>query len=112
MERLFVYGTLAPGRVNHRVIEHIPGTWEKAILKGKLIDAGWGSSLGYPGVIPTTDGEDVNGYLLSSNHLSKHWAMLDEYEGIGYKRISVKVRIKGEAEIEAYVYALNNTPDP
>ncbi|MEO0354161.1 MAG: gamma-glutamylcyclotransferase family protein, partial [Cyanobacteria bacterium P01_A01_bin.3] len=57
MERLFVYGTLAPGRVNHGMLEAIPGSWRAATLKGKLLAEGWGSELGCPGIIPSEDGD-------------------------------------------------------
>jgi len=40
MERLFIYGTLAPGRPNHHVVEDIPGNWEEATLKGTLLNEG------------------------------------------------------------------------
>jgi len=108
MERLFVYGTLAPGRANHRVLESIPGIWEAAILKGKLLEEGWGSKLGCPGIVPSDEGEEVEGYVFTSDHLSGHWAMLDEYEGNGYKRVPVLVKIESGEKIEAYVYALNH----
>jgi len=109
MERLFVYGTLAPGRPNHSVLEDIPGYWETAILKGKLLDEGWGSELGSPGIVPSDEEEEVEGFIFSSDHLSEHWTMLDEYEGNGYKRVPVLVMNESGEKIEAYVYALNRT---
>jgi len=109
MERLFVYGTLAPGRANHGVVESIPGTWETATLRGVLLDDGWGSNMGFPGIVPTEDGEDVQGYVLSSHSLSKYWAMLDEFEGGGYRRTTVSVRIETGDVVEAWVYALNHS---
>ena len=108
MERLFVYGTLAPGRPNHSVLEGIPGDWETATLKGKLLDEGWGSEMGYPGIVPSDEGEEVEGFVFSSGHLSEYWSMLDEYEGAGYRRILARVTIESGEEIEAYVYALNH----
>lgn len=108
MERLFVYGTLAPGRANHSVLEAIPGLWEIAKLKGNLLDEGWGSKMGCPGVVPSDEGEEVEGYVFSSDHLSEHWSMLDEYEGNGYKRLPVIVKTESGGKIEAYVYALNH----
>ena len=107
MERLFVYGTLAPGRANHGVIEGILGNWEAASLKGKLLDEGWGSEFGCPGIIPSDEGEEVEGFVVTSDYLSKHWSMLDEYEGTGYKRVAVKVNTESGEKVEAYVYALN-----
>ena len=106
MERLFVYGTLAPGKPNHHVLEAIPGYWESATLKGELIDEGWGAKLGCPGIVPSDEGQEVEGFVFCSEHLSKHWAMLDDYEGVGYNRVSVLVTTEGGEEIEAYVYAL------
>ncbi|MDB9496336.1 gamma-glutamylcyclotransferase [Spirulina major CS-329] len=108
MERLFVYGTLAPGRPNHGVLEDIPGNWEAASLKGKLLDEGWGSEFGCPGIMPSDEGEEVEGFVFSSDHLSEHWSMLDEYEGTGYKRVAVLVKTESGEKIEAYVYALNH----
>ena len=108
MERLFVYGTLAPGKPNHSVLEDIPGTWQAATLKGKLLDEGWGSELGSPGIVPSDEGEEVEGFVLTSEHLSKHWDMLDKFEGNGYKRVLVLVKTKNGDDIESYVYALNH----
>lgn len=68
MERLFVYGTLAPGRANHSVLAAIPGLWEIAKLKGKLLDEGWGSKMGCPGIVPSDEGEEVEGYVYALNH--------------------------------------------
>lgn len=108
MERLFVYGTLAPGRVNHRILEDIPGHWQPAMIKGKLVDQGWGAELGCPAIVPSDEGEEVEGFVFSSEHLSEHWAMLDEFEGAGYKRICAPLTLEGGEKTEAYVYALNN----
>jgi len=107
LERLFIYGTLAPGRVNHGVMEDIPGKWEKAVVKGKLLNEGWGADSGYPGIIPSDDGDEVEGYIFSSEHLSKHWAMLDDFEGSGYKRVLVIAKAETGENVESYVYALN-----
>ncbi len=108
MEHLFVYGTLAPGRANHHVLEPISGTWQTAILKGKLLNAGWGAEMGCPGIVPAEDGEEVEGYILSSENLAEYWAMLDEFEGSGYRRTAVRVRVSNGELVEAYVYALNH----
>ena len=107
MQRLFVYGTLAPGRANHKVLKAIPGSWEAATLKGTLLQEGWGAAMGCPGIVPTADGGEVEGFVISSAHLADQWPRLDAFEGEGYERVSVTVRVNGTQEVEAYVYALN-----
>ena len=49
--RLVVYGTLAPGRPNHSQLTGLDGRWSPGQLRGRLVDAGWGASLGYPGLV-------------------------------------------------------------
>ncbi len=107
MPRLFVYGTLAPGRANHAVLADIPGDWRCATLRGRLLQEGWGADLGCPGIVPTHDGEAVAGHLLTSPQLDQHWSRLDAFEGSGYRRVEVTVQIDGGEQVEAFVYALN-----
>ena len=107
MQRLFVYGTLAPGRANHKILETIPGSWKTATLRGTLVQKGWGVAMGYPGIVPSEDGEEVEGFVFSSAHLADHWPRLDALEGGEYERVSVTVRVGGTHDVEAYVYALN-----
>ena len=106
MENLFVYGTLAPGKPNHHVMQDIPGQWQPATLKGHLHDAGWGAEFVCPGMVPSEDGEPVAGFVLTSDQLTHHWARLDEYEGDGYQRTTVEVTTDTGEPIEAQVYAL------
>ena len=106
MDRLFVYGTLAPGRPNHGVLENIPGSWEDGTLRGTLIQEGWGAALGYPAILPAEDGDEIEGFVFSSAHLKEHWRRLDEFEGEGYRRVLVTIRIKGGHDVQAHVYAL------
>jgi len=51
MERLFIYGTLGPGRPNEYVMQKIGGIWEAGSIKGRLIEAGWGATMGFPGLV-------------------------------------------------------------
>ena len=111
MERLFIYGTLAPGRVNHKFVEDISGEWQTATLRGKLIKLGWGADMGYPAIIPSDDGEEVEGFILSSDELSEHWARLDEFEGSEYSRVEVTVKDESGEQLKAFVYALNNAEE-
>ncbi len=112
VQRLFVYGTLAPSRANHKILASIPGSWEAATLRGTLLQEGWGVAMGYPGIVPSEDGEEVEGFVFSSAHLADHWPRLDEFEGEGYERVSVTVRVNGIRNVEAYVYALASITHP
>jgi hypothetical protein len=70
--RLFVYGTLAPGRPNEQVLADIPGEWEPATVAGTLHQEGWGAEVGYPGIVLEEHGGEVEGFLFSSESLAEH----------------------------------------
>lgn len=111
-ERLFVYGSLAPGRVNAHVMADIPGRWEPASVTGNLLQAGWGADVGYPGIVLDERGAQVSGLVFSSEHLAEHWARLDEFEGEGYRRVLTSATLADGSRVEAYIYSLSDTaPD-
>ena len=62
-QRLFVYGTLGPGRPNEHVLSVIGGTWEEASVNGYLKQQGWGAEMGYPGIVLDDDGDEIKGYI-------------------------------------------------
>ncbi len=105
MERLFVYGSLAKGNKNARILEEIGGSWRPAFIKGLLVDRGWGAEMGYPGLILAEQGPKVQGYLFSSPDLKNHWGRLDDFEGAEYKRINTHVFVD-EERLDAFVYVL------
>ena len=105
-DRLFVYGTLAPGRPNEHVLAEIPGTWEPATVRGTLLEKGWGAAYGYPGIVLDRVGDKVHGFIFSSEELSTHWARLDEYEGDGYERLVTSAQLESGTVVEVYIYAL------
>src|SRR5690606_24746660 len=76
LQRLFVYGTLAPGRPNAHVLADVPGTWEPARMAGRLVQEGWGAALGYPAIVPGAGEGFVEGQLFSSEVLDAHWRRL------------------------------------
>ncbi len=106
MERLFIYGSLQPGGANEHVLAAIEGEWEPAVIKGNLIEAGWGASMGYPGLVLDESGDDVHGHVLASADLSAKWAYLDEFEGEEYERIVASVRLRSGERAQAHVYVL------
>ena len=105
-DRLFVYGTLAPGRPNEHVLADVPGKWEPAIVKGKLFQGGWGAALGYPGIVLDGLGGDVHGFIFSSDELSAHWARLDAFEGDGYERVETSAELEDGTVVKAHIYTL------
>ena len=106
IERLFVYGTLAPGRPNEHVLGEIEGSWEAAIVTGTLRQEGWGAKMGYPGIDLDEQGAEIQGFLFSSENLSNQWSKLDEFEGKAYERVLTVVKLTDDRIVEAYVYAL------
>jgi gamma-glutamylcyclotransferase (GGCT)/AIG2-like uncharacterized protein YtfP len=104
--RLFVYGTLAPGRSNAHVLAPIPGEWEPATVTGTLVAEGWGAAAGYPGIVLDEHGAEVAGFLFSSDALAEHWRRLDAFEGEGYERVLTTATRRDGTAVEAYVYAL------
>ena len=108
--RLFVYGTLAPGRPNAHVLADVPGTWTPATVRGTLLPDGWGAAIGYPAIVPSDTGEEVHGQVFASDALSEHWARLDAFEGEGYVRVPVTARLADGTLVEAQVYALAGAP--
>ena len=104
--RLFVYGTLAPGRSNAHVLAPIPGEWEPATVTGTLLPEGWGAAAGYPGIVLDEHGAEVAGFLFSSDALPEHWPRLDAFEGEGYERVLTTATRTDGTTVEAYVYAL------
>lgn len=106
VQRLFVYGSLAPGRPNAHVLEKICGSWEDATVTGTLHSEGWGAKLGYPAIVLGAHGEDVEGFLFCSDRLSDFWPVLDEFEGAAYERVLAACRLADKSTVDAYVYVL------
>ncbi len=102
--RLFVYGSLQPGRENHHLLSGLKGKWMKGYITGDLSDNGWGAGMGYPSLIWNFHGEQINGHLLISEELVDNWERLDEFEGNDYKRILVPVFCETQIHV-ANVYA-------
>ena len=103
--RLAVYGTLAPGRVNHHQISALAGTWQRGTVRGQLFASGWGAALGSPGLLLDPLGPFVEVDLFESEELPEHWNRLDEFKGSGYLRVVTTVNTKG-GERSAWIYVL------
>ena len=107
--RLVTYGTLGPGRPNHGQLSDLPGRWLAGQVRGSLLAAGWGASLGYPGLVLDVDGPAVEVEVFESEALPHHWRRLDAFEGSGYRRVAVDVAT-AEGFLRAYIYVLALDP--
>ena len=103
--RLATYGTLSPGRVNHSQLAGLKGKWRQGTVRGKLVDGGWGSALGYPGLVLDPRGPVVEVHLFESPDLPGHWTRLDEFEGDGYRRVVTQVHT-ADGGLDAWIYVL------
>lgn len=88
--RLATYGTLAPGQVNHHVMDGMHGRWMTGHVRGTLIAEGWGADHGCPGIIPDPAGSEVAVHIFESADLPQHWTRLDAFEGAEYQRQTVE----------------------
>jgi len=91
IDRFIVYGTLAPGQPNHQVVADIAGRWFTGWVEGDLYELGWGAADGYPAMLWRPRGKRIDVHVLESSELAQHWARLDEFEGVGYRRVLVPV---------------------
>lgn len=80
-ERLVIYGTLAPGKPNHYVIEDLRGDYCDCSVHGRISEA---DGLPYFTWAPSADSLDAQ--LFSCRQLPEMWNELDRFEGEGYKR--------------------------
>lgn len=106
VERLFVYGTLQPGEPNAHVLAGVEGDWTPAVVRGRLVAAGWGARMGYRGLRLDAHGDDVHGHVLASSRLRDEWARLDAFEGEDYARVTATVRLASGERVSAQVYVL------
>jgi gamma-glutamylcyclotransferase (GGCT)/AIG2-like uncharacterized protein YtfP len=105
---LATYGTLAPGRSNHRQLSSLRGEWSVGTVRGKLVDKGWGAALGYPALVLDANGDRIEVHLFKSADLPNHWRRLDDFEGSEYRRVPVQVETE-EGFVDAWIYV---TTDP
>ena len=103
--RLAVYGSLAPGKPNAHKLAGLNGTWRKGTVRGRLVEEGWGASIGFPALVLDAAGPEVAVDLLESAALVDHWPTLDAFEGAGYRRAVTTVNASGET-FAACIYVL------
>jgi gamma-glutamylcyclotransferase (GGCT)/AIG2-like uncharacterized protein YtfP len=104
-ERLATYGTLAPGKPNGHQLAGLAGSWVAGVVRGRLVEAGWGAATGHPGIVLDDAGDEVSVHVFTSADLPSHWERLDAFEGHEYERQVVQVAVNGEFVV-ASIYAL------
>lgn len=105
--RLASYGTLAPGRVNHHIMDGMDGHWSEGFVRGQLIEVGWGNEQGYPALIPDPNGDKIPVHIFESRDLPEHWERLDTFETEEYTRIILPIETE-TGMIEASIYRSNH----
>lgn len=112
--RLFVYGTLAPGRSNEHILAELTGNWQPATTIGLLLPEGCALTEGFPALIlpdNISDASDVvavEGLLFISAELPAFWHELDEFEGAAYRRVVTSIATAAGELMKAYTYELNS----
>jgi gamma-glutamylcyclotransferase (GGCT)/AIG2-like uncharacterized protein YtfP len=95
---LAAYGTLRPGEANHGVVSSLPGRWISGRVRGHLERRGR-----YP-ILITAGRKLVPVKLFCSPFLPRHWTRIDRFEGIGYKRVLLPVRLETGRWVSAFCY--------
>ncbi|MFO6452120.1 MULTISPECIES: gamma-glutamylcyclotransferase [unclassified Aeromicrobium] len=101
--RLATYGTLAPGRANAAQLEELDGRWTDGVVRGRLIEEGWGAAQGFPALLLDPPAGTIDVVVFESADLPEHWARLDEFEGPEYRRVAAPIDI-GTAVVDAFIY--------
>jgi gamma-glutamylcyclotransferase (GGCT)/AIG2-like uncharacterized protein YtfP len=98
-QRLFVYGTLLREDILRKVIGFVPAS-EPATLHGyrrmRMLDKPW------PVIRPALTAK-VSGRVLTGLN-RRHLHQIDRYEGKGYKRKRVRVRLPDDSHCHAWTY--------
>jgi hypothetical protein len=87
------------------------GVWTRGYVRGDLVNAGWGATGGFPGLIPRDDGPWVPVQVFESPSLGEAWPVLDAFEGAEYRRVIVPVYSEDRDRRVLYtanIYALAN----
>lgn len=105
--RLATYGTLAPGGPNNNRLAALKGFWRQGTIRGRLSEAGWGATLGYPGLILDPSAQTIEVSIFESPDLPDYWQQLDAFEGAEYRRVVTQINTD-DGDLDAYIYIIND----
>lgn len=97
--RLAVYGSLAPGESNHGQVALLGSAWTDGFVRGRRAVRTWPVFTWEESALP------VPVRVLTSTELPVHWARLDAFEGVDYRRILVLVRFANAPATAANLYS-------
>jgi gamma-glutamylcyclotransferase (GGCT)/AIG2-like uncharacterized protein YtfP len=103
--KLAIYGTLAPGKVNHHHIADLGGTWSDAAVRGRLGRVPCGIHQGLPAIILDPAAALLPVKLLLCERLPAAWSRLDAFEGEEMQRLLVPLEGEGGITGVANIYA-------
>ena len=108
--RLAVYGTLAPGGRNHRILAPLGGDWRQGFVRGRLYPANRSTRRLFPGLCLDDGAGFVPVHLLTCDSLESRWGHLDAFEGDEYLRLLCMVAWEPGEFTVANIYTLRFDP--
>jgi gamma-glutamylcyclotransferase (GGCT)/AIG2-like uncharacterized protein YtfP len=97
-QKLIVYGTLAPGAPNERLLKDIVGTWQDCKIRGEIIQRHglkyfkWNLNAG-----------EIDAKIFVSRFLPEKLSTIDRFEGKDYHRILIPAKVE-ERLVIANIY--------
>ena len=109
-QRFFAYGSFSKGQVHHNKIAQLISGEQKAFVQGAV----YRLRCGYPVLVPSIDGDLIEGVLYDLEVPESFLFVLDELMGVDlarqekclFNRLNVRVDVGGE-QITATSYCLN-----
>lgn len=73
------------------------------------METGWGAAMGYPAFRLDAAGDEVPGFVFSSNELADHWEMCHDFEGHEYRRVVAEVTLDDGDTVSAHLYVISGS---
>ena len=86
---LAVYGSLAPGQINHHLLSGLRAVWSTAEIEAVPVERGWGVRQGFAALQWSPGASRHAVHVVRSDDLATLWSRLDAFEGSDYVRTLV-----------------------